>query len=375
MLTSLFLSLFYLLLGDPIPSFGVKSFALADWNQKIVSIDVYEEIEEFTECPNPNPNPSPNRILDPNPTDANPPSSPSVIAIAQAREVSALSASLSPVKPIKGTLITPDPNPNRSPNANLNPNPNPSHSPDPTTIEDSNPILNPNPLPKRIVTYRYELIGTYDFTVPKAVFYGKNSEDYRRNSTNPNPNPNPMVDVLFKMSPEGALTFSIAPHNPNPNSKNSVTSNHPLSTNQNHDEYSNNSNNDNDNYSNYDNNDNNKNDNNDKDSHNKKNRLNNRKNNSNNNNGYYNNDNHNESERESEKDSAESSNKMINFLGFYLTLMFVLYVSVKILIQSPATRELIDSLTNSNTDPNPLFNSDSITNHYPNPNPNIELEF
>lgn len=126
--------------GDSIPSRGVRSFKLAHANQKVVSIDVYEEMEEYE--------------------DSHPgvPALPPVVLAA--KEVSSAVASSSKRLTVRGV------------------------------------VLPPVPPPTREIKYTYELIGTYDFAIPESV---------RRVGAQE-------VDVLFDMSAEGALTFSIREH-------------------------------------------------------------------------------------------------------------------------------------------------------------------
>ena len=191
--------------GDCIPSVGVRTFTLADSMQKTVSIDVYEEIEEYTL--------SSASLLPSAPI-------PSRVTVS-GKEISAAAASLSPFKAVPATEV----------------------------------VL--SKVVKREVTYRYDLIGTYDFLVPKPLAPTKKGEISK-------------VDVLFTMSAEGALVFSVKPHLDLKGGVEGVASD--LET------------------------------------------------------------------------DTESAN-MIWVLGSYLSLMFLLYVIVKILIQSPATKELIDSLS------------------------------
>lgn len=126
--------------GDSIPSKGVRSFKLAHKNQKVVSIDVYEEMEEYED------------------THPGVPALPPLLLAA--REVSQAVASSSKRLTVHAT------------------------------------VLPPVPPPTREVKYTYELIGTYDFAIPESVRRAGAQE----------------VDVLFDMSTEGALTFSIREH-------------------------------------------------------------------------------------------------------------------------------------------------------------------
>ena len=126
--------------GDSIPSKGVRSFKLAHKNQKVVSIDVYEEMEEYED------------------THPGVPALPPLLLAA--REVSQAVASSSKRLTVRAT------------------------------------VLPPVPPPTREVKYTYELIGTYDFAIPESVRRAGAQE----------------VDVLFDMSTEGALTFSIRKH-------------------------------------------------------------------------------------------------------------------------------------------------------------------
>ena len=189
--------------GDIIPSVGVRTFTLADLKQKNVSIDVYEEIEEYVMS---TPSPLP------------------VVVTVSGREISAETAYLSPLKAAPATLVV-------------------------ATTKTT----------KKEVKYRYDLIGTYDFIVPKPLRKIRKGEM-------------PKVDVIFTMSAEGALVFSVRPHM-DPKEEELEHGSGPIAN-----------------------------------------------------------------------ENIESSN-MIWVLGSYLSLMFVLYVIVKILIQSPATKELIDSLS------------------------------
>lgn len=126
--------------GDSIPSKGVRSFKLAHKNQKVVSMDVYEEMEEYED------------------THPGVPALPPLLLAA--REVSQAVASSSKRLTVRAT------------------------------------VLPPVPAPTREVKYTYELIGTYDFAIPESVRRAGAQE----------------VDVLFDMSTEGALTFSIREH-------------------------------------------------------------------------------------------------------------------------------------------------------------------
>ena len=126
--------------GDSIPSRGVRSFKLAHANQKVVSIDVYEEMEEYED------------------THPGVPALPPVVLAA--KEVSSAVASSSKRLTVRGV------------------------------------VLPPVPPPVREIKYTYELIGTYDFAIPESVRRAGAQE----------------VDVLFDMSAEGALTFSIREH-------------------------------------------------------------------------------------------------------------------------------------------------------------------
>ena len=132
--------------GQAVPSTGVRTFSLEHRNQKIVSIDVYEEIEEYVHS-----YPRASKL---------PP------VMAAAREVTAEAASS-------------------------------SHRPVVTPV-----ILDPRTRERRKeITYKYDLIGTYDFLVPEAVRYQERAEGEAA-----------MVDVVFCMSAEGALTFSVEVH-------------------------------------------------------------------------------------------------------------------------------------------------------------------
>lgn len=126
--------------GDSIPSKGIRSFKLAHKNQKVVSIDVYEEMEEYED------------------THPGVPALPPLLLAA--REVSQAVASSSKRLTVRATVL---------------------------------PSV---PAPTREVKYTYELIGTYDFAIPESVRRAGAQE----------------VDVLFDMSTEGALTFSIREH-------------------------------------------------------------------------------------------------------------------------------------------------------------------
>jgi hypothetical protein len=132
--------------GQAVPSTGVRTFSLEHNNQKIVSIDVYEEVEEYVHT---------------YPRASNLPP-----IMAAAREVTAKAASS-------------------------------SHRPVVTPI-----ILDPKTRERRKeITYIYDLIGTYDFLVPEAVRYQARAEGEAAT-----------VDVVFCMSAEGALTFSVEVH-------------------------------------------------------------------------------------------------------------------------------------------------------------------
>ena len=200
--------------GDSIPSKGVRSFKLADANQKVVSIDVYEEMEEYED-------------LHPG-VPALPP------LLLAAREVSPAVASSSKRLTVRGTVIPPVPPPTRE------------------------------------IKYTYELIGTYDFAIPESVRRAGAQE----------------VDVLFDMSTEGALTFSITEHQDNRRST-ERDSNEGSSTGKRSD-----------------------------------------------------------GNREvGGGQTSEESRAMVWVLGGYLALMLVMYAIVKMVILTPATKELIQSLS------------------------------
>ena len=197
--------------GDCIPSVGVRTFTLADLRQKTVSVDVYEEIEEYVLS-------SASSLFSAH--------IPSRVTVS-GKEISAETASLSSLKAVPATVVV--------------------------SVKAA----------KGEVTYRYDLIGTYDFLVPKPLAPTKKGEI-------------PKVDVVFTMSAEGALVFSVRPHLDPKRDREGVPS-----------------------------------------------------------------------ELKADAD-AESSN-MIWVLGSYLSLMFLLYIVVKILIQSPATKEHVRGILITST--------------------------
>ena len=137
------------------------------------------------------------------------------------------------------------------------------------------------PVVVREVKFRYDLVGTYDFLVPEGIHDNDENEGMGvgegRGSRK--------VDVVFSMSEEGALTFSVQAHQ-----QKCLTACHTDT----------------------------------------------------------------DSGRKGEgadlaggggSVGSRESGKMIYILALYLALMLTLYVAVKILIQSPDTRELIRSLS------------------------------
>ena len=243
--------------GDRIPSVGVRTFTLADAKQKTVSIDVYEEIEEYVLCAARTSTDMPGTLT--------------------GKEVSAIEVSKSTNKAVQVT----------------------AHS---TAVTTRTPAVAVSEISKKEITYKYELIGTYDFIVPRTI---------ERSSGSKIKNENPKIDVVFTMSAEGALVFSVRAHIP---PKHHNKNNHKNGHNNNRDS---NGNYDNDNYN----------------------------GNDNDSNEYHNNDTDSGRYDMGEEIESSESKGMIWVLGFYLFLMFVLYVIVKILIQSPATKELIENLT------------------------------